>query len=231
MIEINDLSKIYEGDDYRVAALDSISLKIEEGEYVAVMGPSGSGKTTLLNIIGCMDSPTEGDYFLNEKNVSEMSGRELTNIRKEYVSFVFQNFALMPDYTAYENIEVPLLARNVHRKERKDRIIKIMQRLGIENLINKLPSQMSGGQQQRVAIARALVADNLLILADEPTGALDQNTSKDLMDLFDKIHKDGHTVIIITHDLEVAKRADKIIEIVDGKITKIKNKSTQEFQG
>ncbi|MCI8509437.1 MAG: ATP-binding cassette domain-containing protein [Lachnospiraceae bacterium] len=127
MIKINALSKIYEGDDYRVAALDSISLKIEEGEYVAVMGPSGSGKTTLLNIIGCMDSPTEGDYFLNEKNVSEMSGRELTNIRKEYVSFVFQNFALMPDYTAYENVEVPLLARNVHRKERKDRIIKIMQ--------------------------------------------------------------------------------------------------------
>ena len=127
MIKINALSKIYEGDDYRVAALDSISLKIEEGEYVAVMGPSGSGKTRLLNIIGCMDSPTEGDYFLNEKNVSEMSGRELTNIRKEYVSFVFQNFALMPDYTAYENVEVPLLARNVHRKERKDRIIKIMQ--------------------------------------------------------------------------------------------------------
>lgn len=231
MITINNISKIYEGDDYRVAALDTISLKIEEGEYVAVMGPSGSGKTTLLNIIGCMDSPTQGDYYLREKNVSEMLGKELTNIRKEYVSFVFQNFALMPDYTAYENIEVPLLARNVHRKERKERIIKIMEQLGIENLVNKLPSQMSGGQQQRVAIARALVGGNPLILADEPTGALDQNTSKDLMDLFDDMHRDGHTVIIITHDLEVAKRADKIIEIVDGKITKIKNKSTQEFQG
>ena len=134
MITINNISKIYEGDDYRVAALDTISLKIEEGEYVAVMGPSGSGKTTLLNIIGCMDSPTQGDYYLREKNVSEMSGKELTNIRKKYVSFVFQNFALMPDYTAYENIEVPLLARNVHRKERKERIIKTMEQLGIENL-------------------------------------------------------------------------------------------------
>lgn len=218
MIKINQLSKIYEGDDYRIAALDSISLKIDEGEYVAIMGPSGSGKTTLLNIIGCMDSPTEGDYFLNNKNISKLSGRELTKIRKEYISFVFQNFALMPDYTAYENVEVPLLAANVSRKERKDRIFKIMQQLGVESLINKLPSQMSGGQQQRVAIARALVSDNPLILADEPTGALDQKTSQDLMDLFDAIHGNGHTVILITHDPGVAKRADRIIEIVDGKI-------------
>lgn len=219
MIKINNLSKIYEGDDYRIAALDSVNLNIENEEYIAIMGPSGSGKTTLLNVIGCMDNPTTGDYFLNGKSISKMTRKELTCIRKEYISFVFQNFALMPDYTAYENIEVPLLAKNVHRKERKQQILTAMQNLGIENLANKLPSQMSGGQQQRVAIARALVANNPLILADEPTGALDQNTSKDLMDLFDKIHEEGHTVIIITHDWEVAKRADRIISIVDGKVT------------
>lgn len=218
MIRMNNVSKIYKGEDYYIKALDEVSLNIEQGEYIAVMGPSGSGKTTLLNIIGCMDSPSEGELFLKEKNISTLNRKELAKIRKENISFVFQNFALMQEYTAYENIEIPLLAKNIHKKERKTRIAAVTERLEIEKLINKRPSEMSGGQQQRVAIARALVANNPLILADEPTGALDQKTSQNLMDFFDEIHKEERTVILITHDLEVAKRADKIISIVDGKV-------------
>jgi len=216
MIKLQNVTKIYEGSDYKTTALDGIDLVIEKGEFLAIMGPSGSGKTTLLNIMGCMDTPTNGSYFLDGEDVSKYSSAKLTEIRKNYISFVFQNFGLLQDYTVYENIEVPLLAKNVRRSERKQRMDEKMKLLGIEGLGNKLPSQLSGGQQQRVSIARVLAADNPILLADEPTGALDQNTSRELMELFCKLHEEGKTIVVITHDPHVAEYADRKLQIVDG---------------
>ena len=216
MIKLQNVTKIYEGSDYKTTALDEVNLVIEKGEFLAIMGPSGSGKTTLLNIIGCMDTPSSGSYFLDGEDVSKYSSTKLTGIRKNYISFVFQNFGLLQDYTVYENIEVPLLAKNVRRSERKQRMDEKMKLLGIEGMGNKLPSQLSGGQQQRVSIARVLAADNPILLADEPTGALDQNTSRELMELFCKLHEDGKTIVVITHDPYVAEYADRKLQIVDG---------------
>ena len=216
MIKLQNVTKIYEGSDYKTTALDGIDLVIEKGEFLAIMGPSGSGKTTLLNIMGCMDTPTNGSYFLDGEDVSKYSSAKLTGIRKNYISFVFQNFGLLQDYTVYENIEVPLLAKNVRRSERKQRMDEKMKLLGIEGMGNKLPSQLSGGQQQRVSIARVLAADNPILLADEPTGALDQNTSRELMELFCKLHEEGKTIVVITHDPYVAEYADRKLQIVDG---------------
>ena len=216
MIKLQNVTKIYEGSDYKTTALDEVNLVIEKGEFLAIMGPSGSGKTTLLNIIGCMDTPSSGSYFLDGEDVSKYSSTNLTGIRKNYISFVFQNFGLLQDYTVYENIEVPLLAKNVRRSERKQRMDEKMKLLGIEGMGNKLPSQLSGGQQQRVSIARVLAADNPILLADEPTGALDQNTSRELMELFCKLHEEGKTIVVITHDPYVAEYADRKLQIVDG---------------
>ncbi len=216
MIKLQNVTKIYEGSDYKTTALDEVNLVIEKGEFLAIMGPSGSGKTTLLNIIGCMDTPSSGSYFLDGEDVSKYSSTKLTGIRKNYISFVFQNFGLLQDYTVYENIEVPLLAKNVRRSERKQRMDEKMKLLGIEGMGNKLPSQLSGGQQQRVSIARVLAADNPILLADEPTGALDQNTSRELMELFCKLHEEGKTIVVITHDPYVAEYADRKLQIVDG---------------
>ena len=216
MIKLQNVTKIYEGSDYKTTALDEVNLVIEKGEFLAIMGPSGSGKTTLLNIIGCMDTPSSGSYFLDGEDVSKYSSTKLTGIRKNYISFVFQNFGLLQDYTVYENIEVPLLAKNVWRSERKQRMDEKMKLLGIEGMGNKLPSQLSGGQQQRVSIARVLAADNPILLADEPTGALDQNTSRELMELFCKLHEEGKTIVVITHDPYVAEYADRKLQIVDG---------------
>lgn len=218
MIQLKNVTKVYEGSDYKTTALDAINLTVQEGDFLAIMGPSGSGKTTLLNIIGCMDSPTEGEYLLQEQDVSGYSSKELTEMRKNHISFVFQNFALMPDYTIYENIEVPLLAKNVKRKNRKAIIEEHMELLGINGLGSKMPSQVSGGQQQRAAIARALVAGNPVILADEPTGALDQKNSSELMEIFSKLNADGKTIILITHDSKVAEYANRVIYIEDGRI-------------
>lgn len=216
MIKLQNVTKIYEGSDYKTTALDEVNLVIEKGEFLAIMGPSGSGKTTLLNIMGCMDTPSSGRYFLDGEDVSKYSSTKLTGIRKNYISFVFQNFGLLQDYTVYENIEVPLLAKNVRRSERKQRMDEKMKLLGIEGMGNKLPSQLSGGQQQRVSIARVLAADNPILLADEPTGALDQNTSCELMELFCKLHEEGKTIVVITHDPHVAEYADRKLQIVDG---------------
>lgn len=218
MIQLTDITKIYEGSDYKTTALDQIHLTVNSGDFIAIMGPSGSGKTTLLNVIGCMDSPTKGTYLLMGEDVSGYSSKKLTEIRKNHISFVFQNFALMPDYTIYENIEVPLLAKNIKRGLRKAVIEEKMELLGIKGLGKKLPSQVSGGQQQRAAIARALAAENPIILADEPTGALDQQTSFELMGIFRKLNRDGKTIIVITHDAKVAEYADRVIQIMDGKI-------------
>lgn len=218
MIKLENIVKIYDVNVENKRALDDVSLNIEDGEFVAIIGPSGSGKSTLLNIIGCMDSATEGTYELNGQNVTKMSAKQIQNTRRDNIGFVFQHFALMDYYTAYENIELPLLARNEKSKERKKLVTKTMEELGILGEINKVPGKMSGGQRQRVAIARALVTGCNILLADEPTGALDQNTGKEVLELLKEINSKGTTVIIVTHDMNIAKQANRIIEIVDGKI-------------
>ena len=217
MIRLENITKIYNEKVDDTKALDDVSLKIEDGEFVAVMGASGSGKSTLLKIIGCMDSPTSGKYFLDDTEVTAASRSQVHKLRKEKIGYVFQHFALMDYYTAYENIELPLLAANVKRKERKRIILKQMEHLGILSERNKLPGKMSGGQQ-RVAIARALVTNADIILADEPTGALDQKTGHEVLELLKEINKSGKTVIIVTHDEGIAKMTDRIITISDGRI-------------
>ena len=218
MIRLENITKIYNEKVDDTKALDDVSLKIEDGEFISVMGASGSGKSTLLKIIGCMDSPTSGKYFLDDTEVTAASRSQVHKLRKEKIGYVFQHFALMDYYTAYENIELPLLAANVKRKERKRIILKQMEHLGILSERNKLPGKMSGGQQQRVAIARALVTNADIILADEPTGALDQKTGREVLELLKEINKSGKTVIIVTHDEGIAKMTDRIITISDGRI-------------
>ena len=218
MIRLENITKIYNEKVDDTKALDEVSIKIEDGEFISVMGVSGSGKSTLLKIIGCMDSPTAGKYFLDDTEVTAASRSQVHKLRKEKIGYVFQHFALMDYYTAYENIELPLLAANVKRKERKRIILKQMEHLGILSERNKLPGKMSGGQQQRVAIARALVTNADIILADEPTGALDQKTGHEVLELLKEINKSGKTVIIVTHDEGIAKMTNRIITISDGKI-------------
>lgn len=218
MIRLENISKRYLLGDVITNALNDISLTIADGEFVAIMGASGSGKSTLLNIIGCMDSPTSGEYFLGDKDVSELRLKDLSKIRNNMISFVFQNFALMEKYTAYENIELPLLNRRVPAKERRFKVREAASRLGIEEQLRKLPKQMSGGQQQRVALARALASGAEIILADEPTGALDKKTGVELMEIFKELNSDGKTIIIVTHDPAIAEYADRIITISDGRI-------------
>lgn len=221
MIELNDISKTYIGDTYETKALRSISLKIEDGEFVAIMGKSGSGKSTLLNIIGCMDNMTEGEYFIENMPAHTYNALKLDKLRKKYISFVFQHFALMDQYSVYENIELPLDVRGVKRKERKKTIKSIMDRLGISELADKLPKQISGGEQQRTAIARAFAADTKYVLSDEPTGALDIENAKKLMELFSELNKEGKTIILVTHDEFVASYASRIIYLDNGEFVKL----------
>ena len=217
MIRLENITKIYNEKVDDTKALDDVSLKIEDGEFVAVMGASGSGKSTLLKIIGCMDTPTAGKYFLDNTEVTVASRSQVHKLRKEKIGYVFQHFALMDYYTAYENIELPLLAANVKRKERKRIILKQMEHLGILSERNKLPGKMSGGQQQRVAIARALITHPAVILADEPTGNLDAGSAGTVAQMLSKAsQKHNQTIIMVTHDRQMADYADKIITIVDG---------------
>ena len=228
MIRLENITKIYNEKVDDTKALDDVSLKIEDGEFISVMGASGSGKSTLLKIIGCMDTPTAGKYFLDDTEVTAASRSQVHKLRKEKIGYVFQHFALMDYYTAYENIELPLLAANVKRKERKRIILKQMEHLGILSERNKLPGKMSGGQQQRVAIARALVTNADIILADEPTGALDQKTGHEVLELLKEINKSGKTVIIVTHDEGIAKMTDRIITISDGRIEELRSQNASE---
>lgn len=219
MIELKNITKEYGTGDVKKIALDDVTIQIKDGEFLAVMGASGSGKSTFLNICGCMDKATSGQYLLDGKDVSKLKEKEMCRIRGKKISFVFQNFALMEKYTAYENIEMPLVNQKIKRSERKKKITEIAQKLKIEDQLHKLPKDMSGGQQQRVALARTLVCDADIILADEPTGALDHNTGMELMDLLKDLNqKDKKTIIVVTHDENVAEYADKVISISDGKI-------------
>ena len=211
MIRLENVIKIY-GEDYeKKIALNNICLEIKDGEFVAVTGPSGSGKSTLLNIIGCMDIPTKGRYYLDDTDITLKTKSQIEDIRKEKIGFVFQHFALMDYYTAYENIELPLIIKNIKRSERKGLVNEQLKLLGIEEVKDHIPSKMSGGQRQRVAIARALVSGCNILLADEPTGALDQATGREVMELLKEINKRGTTVIIVTHDINIANQTERII--------------------
>lgn len=218
MIKLENVSKVYKTGDLEVMALSDVNLNIEDGQMLAIMGPSGSGKSTMLNILGLMDNVTSGDYYIDDVKINELKGNKKHDFRKNHISFVFQNFALMNRYNVFENIELPLLAGKVKKSERKKIVEHNMELVGIKELAKKYPHQLSGGQQQRCAIARALASGNDIILADEPTGALDQKTGQDIIDIFKKVNELGKTVIIVTHDSNVANQCKKTIHIVDGKI-------------
>ena len=229
MIKLIDIKKSYKSGAVTYPALNGINLNIDDGEYVAIVGTSGSGKSTLINIIGGMDKATEGQYIYNDMDVSSMKQHDLHLFRKQNISFIFQRFALLNQYTVYENVEIPLLARGVAKKERKEKIIKTLMQVGIQDLYKKKPSELSGGEQQRCAIARALVSDSSIVLADEPTGALDKATGLKIMDLLEELHKQGKTLIIVTHDMDIAAHADRLIRIEDGVIIEdIKNENQNE---
>ncbi len=218
MIEIKNVTKKYDTAGSELLALNSVSLNIEEGEFVAVLGPSGSGKSTLMNIIGCMDLCSDGEYYLDGISVHDKKGEHLTRIRNEKIGFIFQKYQLIPTYRAIQNIFMPLLARGISTKEAKLIAEPVVEMLGLTDRVAHRPSELSGGQQQRVAIARALVTNPKILLADEPTGALDQKTGAEVMELFQKLNDMGNTIVMITHDENIAKKAKRIIRIVDGEI-------------
>lgn len=201
-----------------IKALDNISLEINQGEFLAIVGPSGSGKSTLMNILGILDRATGGEYYLNKMNLMRISDKKISKIRNRKIGFIFQQFNLMPRLTAFENVELPLVYRGVGKTVRKKVALKSLERVGLLDKEKHVPAQLSGGQQQRVAIARAIACSPEIILADEPTGALDSKTGEDVMALLKEIHREGNTLIMITHDREIAEQAERIIEIKDGKL-------------
>ena len=218
VIELIDVTKSYRMGSLEVQALRGVSLRIGEGEYVAVVGPSGSGKSTLMHILGCLDVPSAGEYRLAGEDVAGMTEEELAAIRNERVGFVFQQFNLLPSLPAWRNVELPLVYAEVPRSERRSRAVAALERVGLGDRIDHRPGELSGGQQQRVAVARALVTDPSLILADEPTGNLDSAATADILDVLDDLHNAGRTVLVITHDYDVAARAARVIRLADGLI-------------
>ena len=221
MIDIKDLSKVYLVGDERVRALDHATLHIYPHEFVSIIGPSGSGKSTLMNIIGCLDVADAGTYYLDGLPIEEYSENQLAQIRNRKIGFVFQSFNLIPKLSAEENVELPLIYQKVPRAIRQKRVKDALERVGLTHRAKHLPTELSGGQQQRVAIARALVTNPSLILADEPTGNLDSKTSQEIMDIFHELHAQGNTIVLITHDNDVAKQASRAIHILDGQITEV----------
>ena len=221
MIDIKELCKVYLVGDERVRALDHATLHIYPKEFVSIIGPSGSGKSTLMNIIGCLDIADAGSYYLDDLPIEAYSENELAKIRNQKIGFVFQQFNLIPKLTAWENVELPLIYQKVPRGERQKRVKEALERVGLANRAQHLPTELSGGQQQRVAIARAIVTNPKLILADEPTGALDSKTSREIIDIFHDLHRQGNTIVLITHDPDVAKQAERAIHILDGQITEV----------
>ncbi|MBO6970884.1 MAG: ABC transporter ATP-binding protein [Prochlorococcus marinus CUG1431] len=219
---LEKISKRYGKDDLTVKALDSINLEIYKGDYLAVMGASGSGKSTAMNIIGCLDRPSEGVYKLNGIPVEKLSDDELAEIRNQKLGFVFQQFHLLSDATALENVILPMIYAGIEPEQRLERGKNALKKVGLSERMNNRPNQLSGGQQQRVAIARAIINNPAILLADEPTGALDSKTTEDVLDLFDKLHESGITIVLVTHEDEVANRAKKIAKFKDGKIVELK---------
>ena len=222
---LEKVSKTYGKDNLIVKALDKVCLEIEEGDYLAVMGASGSGKSTAMNILGCLDRPSSGEYKLNGVSVENLNDNELAILRNEKLGFVFQQFHLLTDATALENVMLPMIYAGVSTSERIKRAKKALKEVGLESRINNKPNQLSGGQQQRVAIARAIINKPSLLLADEPTGALDSQTTEDVLDLFDKLHKGGITIVLVTHENEVASRAKKVARFKDGKLIELRENS------
>ena len=218
LVEVRDMCKIYNPGENEVRALDHVSLKINRGEFVAIIGHSGSGKSTLMNMLGCLDVPTSGSYYLNGKDVSHLTDDELSDIRNLEIGFIFQGFNLIPNLTARENVELPLIYRGVGRKEREALALDALETVGLSHRIDHKPNEMSGGQQQRVAIARAIAARPPVILADEPTGNLDSHSTQDIMSVLKDLHKSGRTVILITHDNDIAAQVKRVIRIKDGRI-------------
>ena len=219
MIQMKNISKIYRIGGETLYALDHASLSIGNGEFVAIVGPSGSGKSTLMNIMGCLDVADEGKYFLDGQEIEDYTEDDLTRIRNFKIGFVFQNFNLLPKNTALENVELPLIYQGVQRRECRARARQALERMGLSERLEHRPSELSGGQQQRVAIARALVTSPSLILADEPTGNLDHKTGVEIMELFRELHGNGNTIVLITHDDGVAKKAERRLRILDGQVT------------
>jgi putative ABC transport system ATP-binding protein len=219
LIQLNNVRRIYKVGVEHVHALDGVDLNIGENEYVAVMGPSGSGKSTLMNLLGCLDRPTSGSYFLAGKDMSKLSGADLAGVRNERIGFVFQSFELMPRLNAFKNVEMPLVySKSEKWHKRRDLVNGALERVGLAGRIKHKPNQMSGGEKQRVAIARAMICKPSILLADEPTGNLDSKTSDSILELFDKLHQEGQTIIMVTHEESVAEHTRRVIRMVDGKV-------------
>ena len=218
IIETQGLTKTYGTNGVAVHALRGIDLAVERGEFIALIGPSGSGKSTLMSILGCLDSPTAGSYLLEGERVDGLSGTELAHIRNEKIGFVFQQYNLLPKASVVRNVELPMLYAGVPRKERRRRATELLERVGIPEKGKQLPGTLSGGQRQRVAVARALANRPVMLLADEPTGALDSKTGHEVLELFSELHRQGNTILIVTHDLEIASLANRQVEIHDGRI-------------
>ncbi len=218
MIEMKNITKVYKMGEVSLEALKEICLRIEPGEFISIMGPSGSGKSTLLNIIGCLDTPTDGEYFLEDKNVAGLSFDQLSVVRNRKIGFVFQNFNLLPYATTYENVELPMLFNGKPGKKRRQRVYELLEMVGLVDWQHHRPSELSGGQQQRVAVARALANDPSLILADEPTGNLDSKTGEEIMGLFVKLQQQGRTILMVTHDTHIAAYSQRTINLFDGRI-------------
>lgn len=218
LIEIKNLVKNYVMGDIQVQALRDINLTIDRNEYVAIMGPSGSGKSTLMNILGCLDTPTQGQYLFDNVDVSTLSDDELSAMRNREIGFIFQNFNLLPKMNALQNVELPLMYAGIPKAMRRERAIEALERVGLADRMDHKPTELSGGQRQRVAVARALVTKPGILLADEPTGALDSKTGVEIMALFDELHREGNTLILITHEREIAEYSRRIIQIRDGLI-------------
>lgn len=218
ILDLRDICKTYDQDALAVPVLKNVNLKVSEKEYLAVMGPSGSGKSTLMNIIGCLDRATSGTYLLEGEDISALSEKQLSDIRLNKIGFVFQTFQLLPQETALDNVALPLIYAGVSKQERNERAFESLKRVGLEDRTTFLPTQLSGGQKQRVAIARAMINSPSILLADEPTGALDQASGKQVMELFQKLNEEGTTIVMITHDANVASYARRMVKIIDGEL-------------